>query len=244
MLGEQVEAVSVVPSALVIRRWDSGEVIADHPIGRDGTYEATFGAPYYGVHRVALLQALAERLAGEGLNLGRRCVGVDERDSGAELRFADGSSAAADLVVGADGVHSVIRPHVVGEVRGRSPERSATAGSCRSRRCRRCPIRRRCSSGPGRGATSCTTRSTAAGRSTSSPSSAPRNGPPTHGWRSARSATRSTQLDGPSSYLMKSPHNQRPDDQARADTEKFIAKYARKKTPSTAKQAASLAKAK
>jgi myo-inositol-1-phosphate synthase len=33
------------------------------------------------------------------------------------------------------------------------------------------------------------------------------------------------QLDGPSSYLMKSPHNQRPDDQAKADTEKFIAKY-------------------
>jgi myo-inositol-1-phosphate synthase len=35
------------------------------------------------------------------------------------------------------------------------------------------------------------------------------------------------QLDGPSSYLMKSPRNQRPDDQARADTEKFIATYAR-----------------
>jgi myo-inositol-1-phosphate synthase len=34
------------------------------------------------------------------------------------------------------------------------------------------------------------------------------------------------QLDGPSSYLMKSPHNQRPDDQARRDTEAFIAKYA------------------
>ena len=33
------------------------------------------------------------------------------------------------------------------------------------------------------------------------------------------------QLDGPSSYLMKSPHNQRPDDQARADTEKFVAAY-------------------
>src|SRR5436305_160857 len=35
------------------------------------------------------------------------------------------------------------------------------------------------------------------------------------------------QLDGPSSYLMKSPQNQRPDDRARADTEEFIAKYAR-----------------
>lgn len=36
------------------------------------------------------------------------------------------------------------------------------------------------------------------------------------------------QLDGPSSYLMKSPHNQRPDDEARNDTESFIAEYGRK----------------
>jgi myo-inositol-1-phosphate synthase len=36
------------------------------------------------------------------------------------------------------------------------------------------------------------------------------------------------QIDGPSSYLMKSPQNQRPDAQARIDTEKFIAKYAGK----------------
>ena len=55
------------------------------------------------------------------------------------------------------------------------------------------------------------------------------------------------QLDGPSSYLMKSPHNQRPDDQARRDTEKFISKYARKpatrpkgrKAPARAKAASS-----
>ena len=39
------------------------------------------------------------------------------------------------------------------------------------------------------------------------------------------------QLDGPSSYLMKSPHSQRPDDEAREQTEEFIAKYARDKTP-------------
>ncbi|MGH2854938.1 MAG: inositol-3-phosphate synthase [Solirubrobacteraceae bacterium] len=36
----------------------------------------------------------------------------------------------------------------------------------------------------------------------------------------------SGQLDGPSSYLMKSPHRQRPDDEARVETERFIAKYA------------------
>jgi myo-inositol-1-phosphate synthase len=36
------------------------------------------------------------------------------------------------------------------------------------------------------------------------------------------------QLDGPSSYLMKSPHNQRPDNLAREETERFIARYARR----------------
>ena len=35
------------------------------------------------------------------------------------------------------------------------------------------------------------------------------------------------QLDGPSSYLMKSPYTQRPDDQAREATEEFIATHAR-----------------
>src|SRR5919204_6392697 len=78
-LSEDIEAVSVIPSALVIRRWDTGEIIAEHPIGRDGAYEATFGAPYYGVHRVAFLQTLADRLAGEGMTPGPRCLGVQER---------------------------------------------------------------------------------------------------------------------------------------------------------------------
>jgi myo-inositol-1-phosphate synthase len=44
------------------------------------------------------------------------------------------------------------------------------------------------------------------------------------------------QLDGPSSYLMKSPHNQRPDSQAREDTEEFIAKYARSRGLPAAKE--------
>jgi len=51
------------------------------------------------------------------------------------------------------------------------------------------------------------------------------------------------QADGPSSYLMKSPMNQRPDDEARAATERFIAKYAGK-TPVAAKPADAPAKTK
>ncbi len=41
------------------------------------------------------------------------------------------------------------------------------------------------------------------------------------------------QLDGPSSYLMKSPKNQRPDDEAREWTEEFIAKYSRVQAAAT-----------
>ncbi len=50
------------------------------------------------------------------------------------------------------------------------------------------------------------------------------------------------QLDGPSSYLMKSPHSQRPDDQAREQTEEFIAEHARDRA-SAAKHAEAAAEA-
>jgi len=46
------------------------------------------------------------------------------------------------------------------------------------------------------------------------------------------------QLDGPSSYLMKSPHNQRPDDEAREQTEDFIREHARKAPGERAKELA------
>jgi myo-inositol-1-phosphate synthase len=46
----------------------------------------------------------------------------------------------------------------------------------------------------------------------------------------------SGQLDGPSSYLMKSPHTQRPDADAREHTEEFITTYARKAAAGRAKE--------
>jgi myo-inositol-1-phosphate synthase len=51
------------------------------------------------------------------------------------------------------------------------------------------------------------------------------------------------QLDGPSSYLMKSPHTQRPDDEARELTEAFIVEHARRPAGERAKHLAAEAKA-
>ena len=48
----------------------------------------------------------------------------------------------------------------------------------------------------------------------------------------------SGQLDGPSSYLMKSPMNQRPDSEARDMTEAFIKEYTRKPLPTDSRRKA------
>jgi myo-inositol-1-phosphate synthase len=49
----------------------------------------------------------------------------------------------------------------------------------------------------------------------------------------------SGQLDGPSSYLMKSPHTQRPDHLAREATEEFIASNAKTRAAAEAAREAS-----
>ena len=45
----------------------------------------------------------------ERLQLGRRCLGVETRADSIRLTFSDGTAVDADVVVGADGVHSVVR---------------------------------------------------------------------------------------------------------------------------------------
>jgi len=127
-LGPALDAVSVEPSALVFRRWDDGRVIAAHPMG--ARYRAAFGAPYYGAHRVALQRVLTDALGPGVVRHGRRCVAIapsdtDGRGGRPSIAFADGTSVAADVVVGADGVHSVARAAVVGD---RQPVFSGTVG--------------------------------------------------------------------------------------------------------------------
>ena len=112
-LGDALDAVSFEPSALVFRRWDDGAVIAAHPMRE--RYREAFGAPYYGLHRVALQRVFAQAVGPDVVRHDHRCVGVSQDDDTARIAFADGSSATADVVVGADGVHSAVRTAVAGE---------------------------------------------------------------------------------------------------------------------------------
>jgi salicylate hydroxylase len=106
-LERQLHAQAVRPRAIELRRWDNDRLLTRTALGDE--CEALFGAPYYTVHRADLQHALAGRLVDNVLHLGRRLTGVEERPGRAVLRFDDGSTYSADVVVGADGIHSVVR---------------------------------------------------------------------------------------------------------------------------------------
>jgi len=109
---DAVMAASTEPSELIFRNWRDGRRVASHPVHAGLAYQTRFGAPYCGIHRADLQQALAAALGGAGLNLGRRLSSIAEQADGIALAFEDGGRAVADLVVGADGVRSVVRGFV------------------------------------------------------------------------------------------------------------------------------------
>jgi len=66
------------------------------------------------VHRADLLDVLAAALPPEIVTLGKRCVSAESGSSAAVARFADGSEAEADVIIGADGIHSAVRTSLFG----------------------------------------------------------------------------------------------------------------------------------
>ncbi len=66
------------------------------------------------VHRADLLDVLAAALPAGTAALGKRCVAVESGASSATAHFADGTSVEADVVIGADGIHSPVRTSLFG----------------------------------------------------------------------------------------------------------------------------------
>ena len=74
-----------------------------------------WGSALASVHRGELQQLLAGRIDPARLHLGARCTGFRYVAGGVAALFEDGREVPADLLVGADGVHSVIRGQLFGE---------------------------------------------------------------------------------------------------------------------------------
>jgi salicylate hydroxylase len=66
----------------------------------------------FGMHRADLVEMLAKALPSGVVHTGHRCTGFEQDGNTARVSFADGVTAAADIVIAADGIHSELRPCV------------------------------------------------------------------------------------------------------------------------------------
>jgi 6-hydroxynicotinate 3-monooxygenase len=108
------------PPAWTNRVWDTGAYLRELTLGADA--EARYGAPYLLMHRGDLHAALLSVVPPDVIALDRKLIALERNGAGVTLRFADGTNATADAVIGADGVHSNVREFVLG------PERPTFTG--------------------------------------------------------------------------------------------------------------------
>jgi salicylate hydroxylase len=107
-LGEALAAVGAkVGDGSEIYRMD-GSVV-----GRVLTTDSSGWNGLYGMHRADLLGVLADALPASAVRTGHRCVHVAQDARCVRLQFANGSTAEADVVIGADGIQSVLQKYVV-----------------------------------------------------------------------------------------------------------------------------------
>jgi salicylate hydroxylase len=110
-LEDAVRAVAGRTRRQLLRSWRSGRVIS--AVERSQQAER-FGAAACNVHRADLLDVLAASVPDAAVTLGARASAV-EADGGVTCaRFEDGRLAEADVLVGADGIHSVVRASLFG----------------------------------------------------------------------------------------------------------------------------------
>ena len=128
-LGEIGAGVQLTPNSLrLLNRLGLGLALdkVGVPFGADSHYYRMDGTPVgpvlttdssgwnavYGMHRADMLTILANALPPRTVATDRRCIGFSQTAGEARIEFADGSVAVADVVIGADGIHSIMREHV------------------------------------------------------------------------------------------------------------------------------------
>ena len=98
-----------MPYSHLNRQWDTGEVLRELPMPED-----LFGAPYLCMHRADLTDALARAVPQDIIHFKKKLIAVEGGSNTVTLVFSDGTRTLADALIGADGVHSLVRETVAG----------------------------------------------------------------------------------------------------------------------------------
>jgi salicylate hydroxylase/6-hydroxynicotinate 3-monooxygenase len=108
-IEEQLRRTAFQPYSHLNREWNTGKVMRELPMP-----ETLYGAPYLCMHRADLHDALLSTIPNETIHLHKKLAGLDLKAGRVTLTFTDGTKAEADAVIGADGIHSVVRDIIVG----------------------------------------------------------------------------------------------------------------------------------
>ena len=114
-LGDEFADIAVLPTRVVIRRWEDDSVIRANDL--DAEITTTWGLPLASVARTDLIEMLGAAVSAVpniSVHYGRRVASVEPLADRSTVVFADGTTASFDVVIGADGIHSVVRPSVGG----------------------------------------------------------------------------------------------------------------------------------
>ena len=72
------------------------------------------GQKAYPVSRADLQHLLMQKFGTEQIHLGKKMIRIEDQQSNVTIHFEDGCSVQADLLIGADGTHSLSRQYVLG----------------------------------------------------------------------------------------------------------------------------------
>ena len=112
-LGRGLEREGVRPVGSHQRRWDDGHTLQRSPL--NPRCDELYGAPHITIHRADLLALIAAGLPAGNIHFGHHLAGLVDRGDRVEAWFENGAQIAADVVVGADGIHSAVRTALFGE---------------------------------------------------------------------------------------------------------------------------------
>ena len=111
--AEGLDREGVRPRFTHQRRWQDGRTLQRSPL--NPLCEELYGAPHMTIHRADLLAVIASGFPTERVHLGHRLVGLADRGNVVEAWFDNGARITADVLVGADGIHSSVRAALFGE---------------------------------------------------------------------------------------------------------------------------------
>ena len=123
-LRHKLLAQAFQPESNDSRDYDTGNLTNSLPLGQ--SVRGRHGVPYLLMHRGDLHAMLVDLVPGEIIRLNNRLTGLDHAaDQTVGMHFSNGETATADAVIGADGVHSVVREFMLGKEQPRFTGRVA-----------------------------------------------------------------------------------------------------------------------